>query len=286
MISIAVVFVVNLNIGQKTSNVQLKVSDIDSFHSMEYVPLVLENNTILQQEKAPQAKKSVDIALHDARDGTDADKNNQFTFVTKDEEEPALITIIADKKKSLVSKIIKISNFPVKDGSLSSGFGMRKHPIHGNIRMHSGIDIAAISGTKVQAMGEGTVVFAGRKSGYGNNIEIKHGNTVLTRYSHLKEILVEVGQKVTPEDVIGLVGNTGISTGPHLHLEVALNDIEVDPIIFLAGKTTVASKPIIRQFAKISPDSKLVANFDEATYQDYLQSFDGLYGLVVPGQTN
>ncbi len=223
----------------------------------------------------------------------DADKNNQLTFLNYDEddEKPALIAIKQKakesvKSKTLSSKVIRISNFPVKNGSLSSGFGMRKHPIHGNVRMHSGIDIAAASGTQVQAMGKGTVIYAGRKSGYGNNIEIKHGNTVMTRYSHLKEILVEVGQKVTPADVIGLVGNTGVSTGPHLHLEVALNETEVDPTIFLAGKATVASKPVVRQMAKTSADTKLVSNFDEATYQDYLQSFDGLYGLVVPGQTN
>lgn len=276
IISIAVVFAVNLKMGQKNSNAQLKLSEVEDFHSTEYVPLELGSNPVLHQEKAPKAKKAIAI--------DDVDKNNQLTFLT-DDEEPALTTI-AEKKKNLASKVIKISNFPVKNGSLSSGFGMRKHPIHGNIRMHSGIDIAAKSGTKVQAMGEGTVVFAGRKSGYGNNIEIKHGNTVLTRYSHLKEILVEVGQKVSPANVIGLVGNTGVSTGPHLHLEVALNETEVDPTIFLAGKATVASKPVIRQLAKTSTENKLVANFDEATYQDYLQSFDGLYGLVVPGQTN
>lgn len=287
IISIAVVFAVNLKIGHKDASVQLKLTEVEDFHSMDYVPLESGIDLIPHQEKPHKAKIAVD----------DVDKNNPVTFLT-DDEKPAVVAkntvtsaaksavIGTGKSNKLSSKVIKISNFPVKDGSLSSGFGMRKHPIYGHVRMHSGIDIAAASGTKVQAMGDGTVVFAGRKSGYGNNIEIKHGNTVLTRYSHLKEILVEVGQKVTPADVIGLVGNTGVSTGPHLHLEVALNETEVDPTIFLAGKATVAAKPVIRPLAKTTAEPELVANFDEATYQDYLQSFDGLYGLVVPGQAN
>ena len=286
--SIAVVYAVNLKVSQKEPLVQNKLSEVEDFHSMDYVPLESEKNLISRQEKAANKKIAVD----------DVDNNNLTVFVVN-EEKPAVIneSVFVKKRnakvakeitenKTLTSKVIKISNFPVKDGSLSSGFGMRKHPIHGNIRMHSGIDIAAASGTKVQAMGEGIVVFSGRKSGYGNNIEVKHGNSVLTRYSHLKEILVEVGQKVMPEDVIGFIGNTGVSTGPHLHLEVALNETEVDPTIFLAGKTTVESKPVIRQVTKTSAKTKIVANFDEVTYQDYLQSFDGLYGLVAPGRTN
>lgn len=305
IISIAVVFAVSLQIGQKDSNTPfpsaqsstlLKLSDVEDFHSMEYVPLELGNEPALDDETLATNKVVTDTDvvldvvtnLDSSAVIEDVDQNNLVTLVSNDEElaTPTSKTKHSIKSTHLSTVVIKISNFPVKDGSLSSGFGMRKHPIHGNIRMHSGIDIAAISGTKVQAMGEGIVVSAGRKAGYGNNIEIKHGNTVLTRYSHLKEILVEVGQKVTPADIIGLVGSTGVSTGPHLHLEVALNESVVDPRIFLAGKTTVAAKPIIRQYAEAPSDSKLVANFDEATYQDYLQSFDGLYGLVVPGQTN
>ncbi|WP_299876022.1 M23 family metallopeptidase [uncultured Cocleimonas sp.] len=263
---------------------QAITSEVEDFHSNEYVPLESVNH-LKHQQHAVSNVAEVE-AINDEID--EAEKNNQLIFLDNVEKDDSEVStaLTKTKRSTLATSVIKISNFPVKDGSLSSGFGMRKHPIHGNMRMHSGIDIAAQAGTKVQAMGEGTVVFAGRKAGYGNNIEIKHGNTVLTRYSHLKEILVEVGQKVTPADVIGLVGSTGVSTGPHLHLEVALNETEVDPRIFLAGKATVASKPIIRQYAKASDDSKLVANFDEATYQDYLQSFDGLYGLVVPGQTN
>ncbi|GAA0400882.1 hypothetical protein GCM10009133_07150 [Cocleimonas flava] len=314
IVLIAIVFVVNMNIAQnepvvikpvlKLAAVDVDGADYNDIHSNKFVPVEMRSVPVAnaKQQSIVENKTTNTVKIVTEVSVGDFDQNNAVTVLNNDEEpaEPALTTksnklvkkaldkTLKDtaKLKQFSSKVIKISNFPVKDGFLSSGFGMRKHPIHGNIRMHSGIDIAAIAGSNVQAMGEGTVVFAGRKSGYGNNVDIKHGNTVITRYSHLREILVEVGQKVTPEDVIGLVGSTGVSTGPHLHLEVALNETEVDPSIFLAGKATVAAKPIVRQYAKTTTDNKLATNFDEATYQDYLQSFDGLYGLVVPGQTN
>lgn len=149
-------------------------------------------------------------------------KNQKFT---------TLDLKIEEKKKT--SETIHISNFPVKGGHLSSRFGMRKDPIHGSRRMHKGIDIAAKTGSSVYPLGKGTVLFAGRKAGYGNLIEIKHGNTIISRYAHLHKILVKKGETVLASDKIGLVGRTGRSTGPHLHLEVALNNKLVDPQIFL-----------------------------------------------------
>lgn len=140
-----------------------------------------------------------------------------------------------NKVKDTDNKLIKIDNFPVKVGELSSGYGIRKDPFTGKRRMHRGIDIAARSGTDVFPLGDGKVIFSGYKPGFGKLIEIRHGNTVITRYAHLKKTLVKVGQTVTQKDVIALVGNTGRSTGPHLHLEVALNGKTVDPSIFLVG---------------------------------------------------
>ncbi len=149
------------------------------------------------------------------------------------------IPVININTDSLVAEaqdgIIRINNYPVKSGYLSSRYGMRKDPIHGKRRMHTGIDIAARSGTKIYPMGAGKVIFSGRKAGYGKTIEIQHGHTVITRYSHLKKLLVKEGKQISKKDVIGLVGNTGRSTGPHLHLEVALNGKKVDPQIFLIG---------------------------------------------------
>ena len=101
--------------------------------------------------------------------------------------------------------------------------------------MHHGIDIAAQRGTSIYPLGRGEVVFSGRKSGYGNMIEILHGDAIVSRYAHIKKSLVKKGQIVIKRDIIALVGNTGRSTGPHLHLEIAINGETVDPEIFLIG---------------------------------------------------
>ena len=95
--------------------------------------------------------------------------------------------------------------------------------------MHNGIDIAAAPGSPIVAPADGIVSFAGYDPGYGKLVSIDHGYGVVTRFGHTSQIFVEVGQKVSRRDVIASVGNTGRSTGPHLHYEVRVNNIPVDP---------------------------------------------------------
>lgn len=102
---------------------------------------------------------------------------------------------------------------------VSSGYGWRTHPLTGRRRFHAGIDISAPTGTPVVAVGAGTVVSAGWRSGYGKTITIQHSETQQTLYGHLSEISVQAGQTIAQGTVIGLVGSTGNSTGPHLHYE-------------------------------------------------------------------
>ncbi len=134
-----------------------------------------------------------------------------------------------------VKEIVFMDNIPVKTGRLSSKYGIRKDPFNGRKRMHRGIDIAAQRGTNIYPLGRGEVIFSGRKSGYGNMVEILHGDAIISRYAHIKKSLVKKGQIVNKGDIIALVGNTGRSTGPHLHLEIAINGETVDPEIFLIG---------------------------------------------------
>jgi murein DD-endopeptidase MepM/ murein hydrolase activator NlpD len=138
-------------------------------------------------------------------------------------------------ESSTVKEIVFMDNIPVKTGNLSSKYGIRKDPFNGRKRMHYGIDIAAKRGTNIYPLGRGKVIFSGRRSGYGNMIEILHGDAIISRYAHLRKSLVKKGQIVNKQDVIALVGNTGRSTGPHLHLEIAINGERVDPEIFLIG---------------------------------------------------
>ncbi|MBI5849272.1 MAG: peptidoglycan DD-metalloendopeptidase family protein [Nitrospirae bacterium] len=126
-------------------------------------------------------------------------------------------------------------NIPV-DGVISSKFGMRKHPLHGDGRFHQGMDIAAPAGTEVYPYQGGKVVFSGEQSGYGNTIVIDHGNGYTTKYAHNRVNLVKTGDLVDEDTVLAEVGSTGLSTGPHLHFEVRKNGKSLDPATVLALK--------------------------------------------------
>ncbi len=122
-------------------------------------------------------------------------------------------------------------------GKLESGLGGRRNPFGGGggFEYHEGQDIDAPYGTPVQVAASGRVIIAGRQRGYGNVVYVDHGNGLSTRYGHLSEIDVTVGQTVTRGQTIGLVGSTGRSTGPHLHYEVRINNQPVDPRQYLPG---------------------------------------------------
>jgi murein DD-endopeptidase MepM/ murein hydrolase activator NlpD len=120
-------------------------------------------------------------------------------------------------------------SWPV-NGPITSPFGYRNDPVLGGNRLHAGVDIGASSGTPIKAAGDGVVVMAGWNGGYGNFTLIDHGGGLATGYGHQSRIGVRVGQHVSTGEVIGNVGSTGASTGPHLHWEVRVNGTPVDPM--------------------------------------------------------
>lgn len=122
---------------------------------------------------------------------------------------------------------------PVASGWISSGFGVRTDPVNGKREFHRGIDFASRTGTEVLAVAAGVVTGAGRRAAYGNTVEISHGNGLVTRYSHNKENLVQVGDKVTKGQVIARMGSTGRTTGPHVHFEVARDGRVVNPLPYI-----------------------------------------------------
>ncbi|MCO5066132.1 MAG: peptidoglycan DD-metalloendopeptidase family protein [Rhizobiaceae bacterium] len=124
---------------------------------------------------------------------------------------------------------------PAPGRSVSSRFGVRTDPLLGTPAMHSGMDFRAPSGTPILATGYGTVTEAGWNGGYGQMVEIKHANGFATRFGHMSAIHVTVGEQVKPGDVLGEVGSTGRSTGPHMHYEIRRNGVAIDPADFLAA---------------------------------------------------
>jgi murein DD-endopeptidase MepM/ murein hydrolase activator NlpD len=128
-------------------------------------------------------------------------------------------------KKFLVRK-------PVADGIMRSGFGARKHPVLGFVRAHTGVDWAAPIGTPIYASGNGTIEKMGWEGGYGRYIRMRHANGYETAYGHMSAFAkgVDVGKNVRQGQIIGFVGSTGLSTGPHLHYEIIINTRFVDPM--------------------------------------------------------
>jgi murein DD-endopeptidase MepM/ murein hydrolase activator NlpD len=118
-------------------------------------------------------------------------------------------------------------------GSITSGFGMRVHPILQTQRMHTGVDFSAGAGTPIRAAADGVVAVAGERGGYGNTVIVDHGNTLATLYAHQSRVAVGEGQKVAKGTIVGYAGSTGLATGPHLHFEVRVSGNPVDPLRYL-----------------------------------------------------
>lgn len=131
---------------------------------------------------------------------------------------------------------------PVAEGVLTSTFGLRDHPILGGDRIHSGIDLAAPAGTPIRAAAAGTIEVVGSNGGYGRYIRIRHDGSLSTAYGHMSRFAsgIRPGSTVRRGQVIGYVGSTGRSTGPHLHWEVLFRDKPLDPLPMLPSETRLA----------------------------------------------
>jgi len=156
----------------------------------------------------------------------------------------AVIAELEDREQQLgvLENILVSSNMeeevfpegrPIKRGWISSYYGTRTNPFTGKLQFHKGMDFAAKSGSDVLAVAGGVVTWSGKRYGYGNLVEINHGNGYITRYGHNKSNLVEVGSTVKKGQVISLMGSTGRSTGPHVHFEVIKNGRQINPQKFV-----------------------------------------------------
>ena len=175
-----------------------------------------------------------------------------------------------DSKGNSVKK--SLLRTPINGARVSSGFGMRRHPILGYSKMHKGVDFAASTGTPILAAGAGTLIYMGIKGGYGNYVQIKHNNDYSTAYGHASRFnkKFRVGAKVKQGDVVAFVGTTGRSTGPHLHFELLYRGSQVNPAkvkatsgLKLVGKELVrfeSSKNEIDKYRKNTPNQLKQSN--------------------------
>ncbi len=192
---------------------EVQYVDNDSWYTTE--------TKVLQEPSAGHRKVVALITYTDNSEVTREIEKEEITY--------AAVPKIVERGTIVPPTYIK----PVSGGRLSSGFGKRTSPTRGASSYHKGVDWAVPTGTAVMASSSGTVTRAGWGSGYGYCVYIKHPDGRETRYGHLSKILVSVGQTVTQGQKIALSGNTGVSTGPHLHFEILINGTQVNPLNYL-----------------------------------------------------
>lgn len=133
-----------------------------------------------------------------------------------------------------------LSGWPVRSGYITSTFGFRKDPFRGRSTFHRGLDFAGVPGSPVVAVADGVVTFTGKQSGYGNMVEIRHKDGLVTRYGHCQKLLVKDGSTIKRGQTIATVGSTGRSTGPHVHFEVLVGGKQVNPLKYI-DRTNLAA---------------------------------------------
>ncbi len=182
-----------------------------------------------------------------AQGGAEQGAVMDYTIKELASELASVVSLIEDRERKLdiiqdlimekdLSAQALPTGWPVKSGYVSSNYGFRVHPIKKVRLFHDGIDFASPRGTPVFAVADGIVTFSGRKGGYGNTVDVRHINGLVTRYGHNAKNIVKVGQMIHRDQQIATVGSTGVATGPHVHFEVRKNDKAIDPMPYLRSK--------------------------------------------------
>jgi murein DD-endopeptidase MepM/ murein hydrolase activator NlpD len=143
----------------------------------------------------------------------------------------AMDSVLSGRKNMAISYL---ANMPVRNGYVTSRYGYRTDPFTNTVAFHPGIDFAGPEGTSVYAVAAGVVTWAGPRTGYGNIVEINHGDGYSTRYAHASAVTVKVGDMVSKDQLVAYMGSTGRSTGPHLHYEVLDDGKQIDPAMYIA----------------------------------------------------
>ncbi len=203
--------------------------DLVTFHRDELVAVRARQTTLRTQAVSEEGRQK--SLLTDARSRV-REFEAEIAALKKESDLIGALLRARQKTQAKAPTGSGVLTRPV-EGVITSNFGPRQHPIFGTMRMHAGVDFAGTSGTPVRASADATVVAAGDRSGYGTTVILDHGNTLATLYAHLSRTAVTEGAIVSRGTIVGYVGSTGFSTGPHLHFEVRANGNPVDPARYL-----------------------------------------------------
>jgi murein DD-endopeptidase MepM/ murein hydrolase activator NlpD len=216
-------------------NLRILLGTVATYHCLISAP-ALANNASSADIAAPlRAAEAARNGSTGNASSVDEEFQQLFASWKALEAGPAALALSRSNRVSIPSLI------PITTArALSSGFGLRVHPVMGGIRMHKGIDLPASTGTPIHATADGVVGKADWFGGYGLCVELEHGANMETRYGHMSRIAVAEGQMVRKGDVIGYVGSTGRSTGSHLHYEVRIAGQAVNPMPYMQTVVSAA----------------------------------------------
>ena len=239
----------------KMSTVETTLDRIKTFSTRLKVITNLEDRGLFTQNgtnKLPDASASmseppkpsavVDIEAEvDPKDPEQGQLNKQYgllesEFTLMNGDAMKLEQTLQNQYELLADQKAFLAALPTRKpavGYYTSGFGVRSSPFGGHTKMHEGLDIANLPGTPIRAPADGVVIFADSKAGYGQTLILDHGYGLETWYGHTRKILVSKGQKIHRGDTVALVGNSGRSTGPHVHYEVRVNGTPVNPLPYI-----------------------------------------------------
>ena len=196
----------------------------------------------ISEEEGESTKNTRIIRIRDSIADINTKKDMESISLSRTESFKGKVRENINEKNRADNQNIQIENieskgfgkilWPVKYGKITSKFGNRNHPILKSVKFHRGVDIAVSIGTPVYSGIKGRVTFAGRKGNYGNLVEIEGNDRIKVRYAHLNSIDVVTGQKVSDGEKVAETGNTGMSTGPHLHYEIIIDENPVNPLDF------------------------------------------------------
>ena len=196
----------------------------------------------ISEEEGESTKNTGIIRIRDSIADINTKKDMESSSLSRTERFKGKVRENINEKNRADNQNIQIENieskgfgkilWPVKYGKITSKFGNRNHPVLKSVKFHRGVDIAVSIGTPVYSGIKGRVTFAGRKGNYGNLVEIEGNNRIKVRYAHLNSIDVVTGQKVSDGEKVAETGNTGMSTGPHLHYEIIIDENPVNPLDF------------------------------------------------------
>lgn len=225
-------------LAAKTKTLQQQMAELEK-RDNEVYRSIFEANPLSDSARTKAIEKKKEIAkvnlLGEDELGTEIAKtlNNITARVAYQFESYNGIEKLINNQETKIASIPAIQPISNKQlNRIASGFGMRIHPIYGIAKMHPGLDFTAPQGTPIYATGDGVVRTAGSGAGTGNHVTINHGYGYETEYMHMYRIKARAGQRVKRGEVIGWVGSTGASTGPHLHYEVHINGSAVNPVYF------------------------------------------------------